>query len=65
MRLAKPLGFLNALLYANPSVLRDILDGDNGAYAAKAGWDACTGLGSPDGARIAALVAPHAAATSP
>ena len=40
-------GLLNPLLYANPSVLRDITRGDNGAYRASSGWDACTGLGSP------------------
>ena len=56
--LPQPLGFLNPRLYANPGVLRDIVDGDNGAYTARSGWDACTGLGSPDGERIAALVTP-------
>jgi len=55
-RRTQPLGFLNPLLYANPAVLHDILDGDNGAYRARAGWDPCTGLGSPDGARLAALL---------
>lgn len=55
-RRTQPLGFLNPLLYANPVVLHDILDGDNGAYRARAGWDPCTGLGSPDGARLAALL---------
>lgn len=55
--LPQPLGFLNPRLYANPGILRDIVDGDNGAYVARSGWDACTGLGSPDGDRIAALVA--------
>ncbi len=53
--LTQPIGFFNPTLYANPGVLRDIVDGNNGAYAARSGWDACTGLGSPDGARIAAL----------
>jgi kumamolisin len=28
---------------------RDIVQGDNGAYKARTGWDPCTGLGSPDG----------------
>ena len=28
---------------------RDITKGNNGAYHAKAGWDACTGLGAPNG----------------
>ncbi|MHA7985917.1 S53 family peptidase [Rathayibacter sp. CAU 1779] len=35
---------------------RDIVTGNNGAYAARSGWDACTGLGVPDGdALVAAL----------
>ena len=32
--------------------LNDITTGDNGAYAAGAGWDACAGLGSPNGTAI-------------
>jgi kumamolisin len=48
----KPLGFINPTLYANPSALRDITSGNNGAYSARAGWDACTGLGSPNGAAL-------------
>jgi kumamolisin len=45
------LGFVHGKLYALPAGkgLRDITVGDNGAYKAKAGWDACTGLGAPDG----------------
>ncbi|MBO1739847.1 protease pro-enzyme activation domain-containing protein [Leifsonia sp. TF02-11] len=35
---------------------RDITSGDNGAYAAGAGWDACTGLGVPEGARLLAAL---------
>jgi kumamolisin len=27
----------------------DITSGNNGAYSAGPGWDACTGLGSPEG----------------
>ncbi|GAC1406245.1 MAG: S53 family peptidase [Candidatus Velthaea sp.] len=49
----KPAGFVNALLYANPAAFRDIIEGNNGAFSAATGWDACTGLGSPDGTRIA------------
>jgi kumamolisin len=45
----KPAGFVNPALYANPQGLRDVTQGNNGAYAATAGWDACTGLGTPDG----------------
>lgn len=32
--------------------LNDITTGDNGAYTAGPGWDACTGLGSPNGTAI-------------
>jgi kumamolisin len=48
-----PAGYINALLYKNPSLLNDITSGNNGAFAAAPGWDACTGLGSPDGAALA------------
>jgi kumamolisin len=47
-------GFLNPVLYTKCAngVLRDITAGNNGAYSAGPGWDACTGLGSPDGQRL-------------
>ncbi len=48
-------GWLNPLLYAHPAALRDITRGNNGAYRASRGWDACTGLGSPVGVQIGAL----------
>jgi kumamolisin len=51
-----PAGFINAKLYANPTVCRDITSGNNGAFEASAGWDACTGLGSPNGSAIAKLL---------
>jgi kumamolisin len=54
-----PVGDMHTLLYATPSVLKDIVSGDNrsGAigYKAAKGWDPCTGLGSPDGAKLKAL----------
>jgi kumamolisin len=50
-----PVGFVNPQLYAAASALNDITTGNNGSYAAGPGWDACTGLGSPDGVKIAAL----------
>jgi kumamolisin len=51
---------VNPLLYANPvpSSFHDITQGTNdptgniGGYPAGVGWDACTGLGSPDGVKI-------------
>ena len=36
--------------------------GVSGAYAAGPGWDACSGLGSPDGASLAGLLTAHAPA---
>ena len=42
--------------------LNDITTGDNGAYAAGAGWDACTGWGSPIGSKIASALTGKAAA---
>ncbi|HYZ16728.1 MAG TPA: S53 family peptidase [Candidatus Acidoferrum sp.] len=52
-RLRKPAGFVNAILYAHAAAMHDITSGSNGAYNAGVGWDACTGLGSPDGTQIA------------
>lgn len=49
---AGPAGFVTPTLYAAPSALRDITSGTNGSFSAKAGWDACTGLGSPQGAAV-------------
>ncbi len=51
-KLGKPVGFVHPLLYKNPGAFRDITSGTNGAYSAKAGWDACTGLGSPNGTAL-------------
>jgi kumamolisin len=62
--MGKPVGFLNPLLYeANESTdFNDVTQGNNGSYSARAGWDACTGLGSPNGLDIAeSLGAPESA----
>jgi len=45
--LGRPVGLLHPFLYATGGVTHDITSGTNPAYAAGAGWDACTGLGSP------------------
>ena len=48
-------GFLNPILYtklANAEIFRDITVGNNGAYQAGSGWDACTGLGTPNGTKL-------------
>ncbi len=56
----KTIGFLNPLLYQNvgKDVCRDVTTGTNAiahtvnGYEAGPGWDACTGLGTPDGTTI-------------
>nr|BBH92037.1 kumamolisin [Thermogemmatispora argillosa] len=67
-RRGQPVGYLNPFLYQRYSqllqqkALRDVTSGDNGGYAAGPGWDACTGLGTPDGALLLqALLTPSAA----
>jgi kumamolisin len=60
--LGRPLGLLQPSIYAgasagvSPPGFRDITSGTNGAYRAAAGWDACTGLGVPDGAALLAVL---------
>jgi kumamolisin len=44
-----PAGYLNPMLYSKPQALRDIVKGSNGDFVAAKGWDACTGLGTPNG----------------
>ena len=39
-------------LYSTPTAFHDITQGNNGAYSAGPGWDACTGLGSPVGTAL-------------
>jgi kumamolisin len=52
-QLGQPVGYLNPLLYGRLlGGCNDITSGSNGAYQAQAGWDACTGLGSPDGTKL-------------
>jgi kumamolisin len=43
-------GFLNPQLYPlGETPFFDVTSGNNGAFSAHTGWDACTGLGSPNG----------------
>jgi kumamolisin len=59
-----PLGYVNPLLYSRVSgSLRDIIVGNNGGgnitgYTAGPGWDACTGWGRPEGAKLLAAATP-------
>jgi tripeptidyl-peptidase-1 len=56
-----PVGFINPTLYSNPDVLNDVVTGANQgcgvheAFRATRGWDAVTGLGSPDYERMRRL----------
>ncbi|HXR32674.1 MAG TPA: S53 family peptidase [Verrucomicrobiae bacterium] len=47
-------GYVNALLYSAKvePTFHDITSGSNGDYSAGKGWDACTGLGSPNGTAL-------------
>jgi hypothetical protein len=61
--LKKKAGFFIPLLYANSKVAatNDIVAGNNSVFGvtgflAKPGWDACTGLGSANGAKLLALL---------
>ena len=53
-QLGKQLGFVNPLLYPlnGTAAFRDITQGNNGGFSAGTGWDACTGLGSPNGSSL-------------
>ncbi len=62
--LGAPLGLIQPRLYQLHAGFHDITVGDNGAWSAKKGWDACTGLGSPDGTAIlTALIVQKKSAT--
>jgi kumamolisin len=53
-----PFGLIQPVLYAGVTAgtvapgFRDITSGNNGAYAAGPGWNACTGLGCPEGSSL-------------
>jgi kumamolisin len=55
-RNGKPVGFINPQLYTGAGSLNDITQGNNGGFAATSGWDACTGLGTPDGEKVLAVL---------
>ncbi|MGC2401070.1 MAG: hypothetical protein WA510_14860 [Acidobacteriaceae bacterium] len=54
----KSAGLIHRQIYAAKaaSAFKDIVAGNNGAFAAGPGWDACTGLGSPIGAKLIAFL---------
>ena len=59
----KSAGLLQPAIYAAKAkaAFRDITSGNNGAFSAGPGWDACTGLGSPVAGQVIAAVKPAAA----
>jgi kumamolisin len=56
--LGKNVGYVNSLLYSAKAAatFHDITSGNNGNYVAGPGWDACTGLGSPNGAALLSVL---------
>jgi kumamolisin len=64
--LGKPVGFINPQLYssvASSGAFHQITHGNNGAFSAGAGWNACTGLGTPDGTEILSALTPSGTPT--
>jgi kumamolisin len=52
------IGFANVTLYQNAeNDFHDITQGNNGSFSAGPGWDACTGLGSPNGSQLSQIFA--------
>jgi kumamolisin len=59
-KLQKQVGWLNPMLYGSvvgTGSFHDITAGNIGAYSAGAGWDACTGWGSPVGSALVQALA--------
>ncbi|MGA7923462.1 MAG: S53 family peptidase [Thermoplasmata archaeon] len=65
--LGMPVGYVEAALYGGtgPGSFHDVTSGNNGVYSAGPGWDACTGLGSPDGAKLLSILRGPSASTPP
>merc|ERR1711966_470492 len=56
-----PLGFLNPFIYQNAAAFNDVTSGKNNAglgagFTAIKGWDAATGMGTPDYTKLLAAV---------
>jgi kumamolisin len=63
-QLNRKVGFLNPQLYPlGEAPFFDVTSGNNGAFAAHAGWDACTGLGSPNGQSLLTALQGSASST--
>jgi kumamolisin len=66
-QLGTQVGFIQPAIYAAKaaSAFNDITQGNNGAFSAGPGWDACTGLGSPIASKLIPLLAPASASKKP
>ena len=67
-KLGYPLGFINPALYkigSGSPALNDIVTGNNGDYSASKGWDACTGLGTPNGVQLEQSLSGQGSSASP
>jgi len=55
-----PAGLIQPAIYAakGKGAFRDITAGNNGSFPAAAGWDACTGLGSPIAPKLVSAIKP-------
>jgi kumamolisin len=68
---ATPVGFFLPFLYGNTGLTRDITSGSNipsgseVGYKAGTGWDACTGLGVPNGQALFTALTTAAPAPTP
>ncbi|MPV71501.1 protease pro-enzyme activation domain-containing protein [Burkholderia sp. BE17] len=51
-----PVGYINPQLYSHAADLDGITDGSNGDFFASAKWNACAGLGRPDGQKLATVL---------
>jgi kumamolisin len=57
--LGRNVGWIHQHLYgaaAQQGALHDITQGNNGGFKAGKGWDACTGLGTPDGQALLSVL---------
>jgi kumamolisin len=66
-QLGTKVGFIQPAIYAAKaaSAFNDITQGNNGAFSAGPGWDACTGRGSPKASALIPLLAPAGSTPTP
>jgi kumamolisin len=66
-QLGAQVGFMQPAIYAAKAAaaFNDVTSGNNGAFKAGPGWDACTGLGSPMASKLIPLLTPAGTTTTP